>query len=491
MQKNLWHGALALFVQLTMLALTGCGGGSSSPPPPPPPATTYTVGGNVSGLVANESVTLLNNGGDALIVPGNGDFTFSTNQNADSAYAVTVQSHTPGVACSMSNGSGSVGSSNVTSVSVSCAAGTATILYSFGSGPTDGTNPAAGLIMDSAGNLYGTTDVGGAIGIGTVFKISADGTETVLHSFAGSPTDGVNPQAGLIMDSAGNLYGATNGGGANGFGTVFKISADGAETVLHSFAGSPTDGMNPLAGLIMDSAGNLYGTTSSGGANGDGTVFKISATGTETVLHSFAGLPSDGRKANAGLTMDSAGNLYGTTEAGGLGAYDFGTVFKISVDGTESILFSFSGVDGGEPEAGLIMDSAGNLYGTTSSGGTATVLTSGEVFKISPAGAETVLHFFTGGITAAITDGGYPRAGLIIDSAGNLYGTTSLGGANDEGTVFKISAAGSLSILHSFAGATTDGNEPLGGLIVDSAGNLYGTSAVGGANDAGTAFKIN
>ena len=438
MQKNLWHGALALFVQLTMLALTGCGGGSSSPPPPPPPATTYTVGGNVSGLVANESVTLLNNGGDALIVPGNGEFTFSTNQNADSAYAVTVQSHTPGVACAMSNGSGSVGSSNVTSVSVSCAAGTATILYSFGSGPTDGTNPAAGLIMDSAGNLYG----------------------------------------------------ATNGGGANGFGTVFKISADGAETVLHSFAGSPTDGMNPLAGLIMDSAGNLYGTTSSGGANGDGTVFKISATGTETVLHSFAGLPSDGRKANAGLTMDSAGNL-STTEAGGLGAYDFGTVFKISVDGTESILFSFSGVDGGEPEAGLIMDSAGNLYGTTSSGGTATLLTSGEVFKISPAGAETVLHFFTGGITPAITDGGYPRAGLIIDSAGNLYGTTSLGGANDEGTVFKISAAGSLSILHSFAGATTDGNEPLGGLIVDSAGNLYGTSAVGGANDAGTAFKIN
>jgi uncharacterized repeat protein (TIGR03803 family) len=489
---NQSHGALAQLVCVTMLFLAGCGGGSSpSSSPSPPPSSTYTVGGNVSGLGSNDSVTLLNNGGDALVVSGNGGFTFSTPQDVNSTYAVTVQSHTPGITCSVGNGSGSVISSNVTSVTLSCSADTETILYSFGSGTNDGTNPQAGLIMDSAGNLYGTTDTGGAIGAGTVFKISAAGAESVLHSFAGFPTDGANSKAGLVMDSAGNLYGTTNGGGANDFGTVFKISAAGTESVLHSFAGGPTDGAYPLGGLIMDSAGNLYGTTSYGGANGDGTVFKISTAGMYSVLHSFAGSPSDGRVPYAGLTMDGAGNLYGTTNAGGLGAYDFGTVFKISADGTESILHSFTGIDGGVPEAGLIMDSAGNLYGTTTSGGTATVINSGEVFKISPAGTLSVMHYFTGGITSSITDGGYPRAGLIMDSEGNLYGTTSSGGANDLGTVFVISAAGRIIILHSFAGATTDGNEPVAGLMMDSAGNLYGTTAVGGAKDEGTVFKIN
>jgi len=491
MQKNLWHGALALLVHLTMLALAGCGGGSSSspPPPPPPPATSYTVGGNVSGLAANESVTLLNNGGDALIVRGNGGFTFSTSQNAGSAYAVTVQSHTPGVACSIGNRSGSVGSSNVTDVTVSCAPGTESVLYSFGSGTSDGTNPQAGLVMDSAGNLYGTTYAGGTNGVGTVFKISPTDTETILHSFGSGTNDGINPQAGLIMDSAGNLYGTTaGGGGALGGGTVFKISADGTESILHSFVhGGTADGWNPQAGLIMDSAGNLYGTTS-----GDaGTVFKISADGTESVLYAFSGTNDGFQPLYAGVITDSAGNLYGTTVSGGLGGYTFGTVFKISADGTESILHSFTGVDGGEPEAGLIMDSAGNLYGTTTSGGNASVVNSGEVFKISPAGTLSVLHYFTGGITNTITDGGYPRADLILDSDGNLYGTTSFGGQNDEGTVFKISNAGAESVLHSFAGAATDGNEPLAGLIMDSAGNLYGTTAVGGANDAGTVFKIN
>src|SRR2546430_11340461 len=165
MQKNLWHGAVALLVHLTMLALAGCGGGSSSsspPPPPPPPATTYTVGGNVSGLTANESVTLLNNGGDALIVRGNRGFAFSTNQNVGSAYAVTVQSHTPGVACSIGNGSGSARSPNVTDVTVSCAPGTESILYSFGSGTSDGTNPQAGPGMGQAGKLFRATPARGA-----------------------------------------------------------------------------------------------------------------------------------------------------------------------------------------------------------------------------------------------------------------------------------------------------------------------------------------
>jgi uncharacterized repeat protein (TIGR03803 family) len=497
MKMNRSHGALTRLVCAIMLSLTGCGGGSSSPSSsPPPPSTSYTVGGNVSGLGATDDVTLTNNGGDALTVGNNGGFAFSTPVEIGKSYAVTVQSHTPGIACSVGNGSSSAASSNVTTVTVSCALGTLTILYSFGSSTTDGMGPAASLIEDNAGNFYGTTYAGGTVGVGTVFKISADGTESILHSFAGPPNDVGNPQASLVMDSAGNLYGTTGGGGPNNFGIVFKISPDGTESVLHTFAGGPNDGASPLAGLIMDSAGNLYGTTSSGGQSAFagihawGTVFKISPDGTESILHSFGGTTlNDGGTPHGGVIMDSEGNLYGTTEDGTQDANEFGAVFKISADGTESIVHTFTGLDGGEPQAGLIMDSAGNLYGTTTSGGNASVVNSGEVFKISPAGTLSVLHYFLGGITNTITDGGYPRAAVIMDSKGSLYGTTSSGGANDLGTVFKISADGTETILHSFAGAPSDGNASGGSLIMDSVGNLYGTSG-GGAYGEGIVFKI-
>jgi uncharacterized repeat protein (TIGR03803 family) len=488
---NRSHGALAQLVCVTILSLAGCGGGSSprSSPSPPPPSSTYTVGGNVSGLGATDSVTLLNNGGDALTVSRNGGFMFSTRQNVGDAYAVTVQSHTPGVACSVGNGSGSGASSDVTSVTVSCALGTLSIVYSFGSGGTDGMSPQASLIMDSAGNLYGTTYAGGTTGVGTVFKIRPDGTESILHSFAGPPTDGGNPQASLVMDSAGNLYGTTSLGGSNNVGTVFKISSDGTESVLHAFSGSAPDVGYPRAGLIMDSAGNLYGTS----AAGNGTVFKIDAAGTESVLYAFAGEQSDGSQPFGGLIMDGAGNLYGTTSTGGSVGND-GTVFQITPAGTENILHSFvfvafsgAATDGGEPFAGLIADKAGNLYGTTSSGGADK---EGTVFKVSPAGTESIVYFFSGGAT----DGAEPYAGLTIDGAGNLYGTTIVGGAsggaNGEGTVFKVRPNGSETVLHFFTGGSTDGNSPYGGLIMDSAGNLYGTTAGGGANGEGTVFKI-
>jgi uncharacterized repeat protein (TIGR03803 family) len=494
-------GALTQIVWTTSF-LAGCGGGSSSSPPPspppPPPSTTYTVGGNVAGLGATDSVTLQNNGGDTLLVNLNGGFTFTTRQDVGSAYAVTVQAHSPGIACSVGNGSGSGASSNVMSVSVSCVPGTLTILYSFGSATNDGMYPAAGLIKDSAGNFYGTTYAGGTVGVGTVFKISSNGTESVLHSFAGPPTDGGNPQASLVMDSTGNLYGTTSAGGPNNFGTVFKISTDGSESLLHAFAAGPTDGAYPGAGLIMDNIGNLYGTTSQGGQPGItgvafGTVFKISADGTESIVHSFGGASQfDGGTPYAGLIMDVTGNFYGTTRDGTLDADTFGAVFKISADGTESIVHAFTGLDGGEPVAGLTMDNGGNLYGTTTSGGDASVINSGEVFKINSAGTLSVLHYFLGAITSGIADGGYPRAGLIMDNGGNLYGTTSSGGATDVnvGTVFKISATGAISFLHSFTGAPSDGNNPIADLILDSTGNLYGTTSIGGANDQGTVFKI-
>ncbi len=333
------------------------------------------------------------------------------------------------------------------------------VLYSFNPSSAtsaDGNNPYAGLIQDSNGNLYGTTYIGGTSGFGTVFQLSPPSppathwTETVLYSFAGG-SDGAYPRAGLILDSAGNLYGTTYAGGAHTLGTVFQLAptsstSNWTETLLHSFAGG-SDGANPRAGLILDSAGNLYGTTYAGGTPNLGTVFRLSppispATNwTETVLHPFAG-GSDGANPRAGLILDSAGNLYGTTSGG---TNDLGTVFELAppispaANWTETLLHSFVGgtSDGAAPYAGLILDSAGNLYGTTYAGGTPNL---GTVFRLSPPispaaiWTETLLYSFLN-----TPDGASPYARLILDSAGNLYGTTSGGGGYGAGSVFQLS----------------------------------------------------
>jgi uncharacterized repeat protein (TIGR03803 family) len=290
-----------------------------------------------------------------------------------------------------------------------------------------------------------------------VFKLSPNGTETVLHTFTGG-SDGANPNGALIADTAGNLYGNTTYGGDGGScshfggcGVVFKLSPDGTETVLHTFTGG-SDGANPIAGLIADRAGNLYGTTFFGGGRGScyrgcGVVFKLSPDGAETVLHTFTG-GSDGSSPEAPLIADSAGNLYGTTDyGGGICSGPFagcGVVFKLSPDGVETVLHTFTGGrDGADPSAGLIADRAGNLYGTTFFGGGRGSCYGGTgcgvVFKLSPDGAETMLHTFTGG-----SDGASPSVGLglIADTAGNLYGTTTSGGVGANGVVFKLSGTG-------------------------------------------------
>ena len=277
MPKNLTRGVCTPLLCIGMLLLAGCGQGGLTAGPGSGGTSTCTacsVGGSVTGLGANESVTLLNNGGDSLTANSDGRFTFSATETNGSAYDVTVQSHTPGIACTVGSGKGTVGTHAVTSVQVSCAAGTETLLYSFAGGPTDGADPQGTLALDSAGNLYGTTYGGGAYGVGTVFEISASGTESVLYSFTGGAADGSDPNGGLLMDGAGNLFGTTSAGGTDDLGTVFEISASGTQSVLYSFTGGTTDGSSP-AGLILDGAGNLYGTTSAGGVSDVGTVFEI------------------------------------------------------------------------------------------------------------------------------------------------------------------------------------------------------------------------
>lgn len=474
MQKNLvCGGACALMACLAALTLGGCGGGGSSP-------SYRTVGGTVFGLGADESVVLLDNGKDALSITADGSFVFPSSVATGSTYDVTVQSHPPGISCTVSNGTGTV-STNVTQVVVICTAGTETILHSFGTG-IDGYVPAAGLTLGPDGNLYGTTSNGTNGIMGTVFKISPAGQEVIVFPFY--PNHGEGPQAGLVFDGAGNLYGNTTSGGANGMGIVFKLSPSGSETILYSFGSIGTDGDDPDGRLIRDSAGNLYGTTAYGGTNDEGVVFKISAAGTETVLYSFGRTGTDGQLPSGGLVMDRAGNLYGTTTYGGTSGE--GTVFKISPSGSETILHSFGSIgnDGASPDTGLIMDSAGNLYGNTAEGG---ANYTGTVFKLSPSGSETILYSFG----SVGTDGDNPDGRLIRDSVGNLYGTTLNGGTNGVGTVFKISPAGAETVLHSFGNVGTDGQNPSGRLVMDSAGNLYGTTQAGGANSEGTVFKIN
>jgi len=404
---------------------------------------------------------------------------------------------------------------------------TLTTLYNFTYG-SDGGNPFSGLVADKQGNLYGLASYGGiqncsnppdGTGCGTVFEMTpSEGgwTFNLLYSFAGSPDAGIPDVESLIFDKRGNLYGTTQLGGAHGVGTVFELSpAEGGwtEKVLYNIcsASGCADGEEPFSSVALKN-GSLYGATMAGGAHGSGTVFKLtpSKSGwTETVLYSFcsaSGCTDGAIPGDMALIFDRQGNLYGTTYVGG--AYGYGTVFELVKTGkttyAEKVLYSFTGgTDGGFPDARLLFDKSGNLYSTTWIGGdlagcNVAYYGCGVVFELTPpsgdsgAWTETVLHSFAGG-----ADGDYPWAGLIFDSKGNLYGETSgydpfTDSFFGYGTVFELTPSGGSwteKVLHSFDWA--DGAEPIGGLILGKKGILYGTAGQGGAYGYGTVFHLN
>ncbi len=370
---------------------------------------------------------------------------------------------------------------------------------------TDGWDPgwpSSPFVQGTNGNFYGTTATGGANDEGTVFQMSPAGKLATVYSFCSQSncSDGAVPNAGLIQSPDGPLYGTTNGGGAKGFGTIFKITSVGKLTTFYNFCSQSgcSDGANPSAGLLLGADGSLYGTTAVGGAFGAGTIFKITQAGALTTLASFDG--SDGRDPGFGsLIQATDGNFYGTTLGGGTNtgcgdSQGCGTVFKMTSHGKLTTLYNFCAqincTDGFEVFGGLVQGSDGILYGTTAGGGANGY---GTVFKLTTRGKLTTLHSFDD-----YPDGAYPEAALIQATDGNFYGTTPNGGTNGvSGTVFRITPAGALTTLYDFCSKAScaDGSGPFESVMQATNGEIYGTTFAGGSSEncsggCGTAFSL-
>jgi len=393
--------------------------------------------------------------------------------------------------------------------------GEVTALASFAF-DANGAAPTASLTLGPDGELYGTTSAGGTIGAGTIFKITTHGALTTLHSFQN--TEGFVHQAALTVGPDGNLYGTSRDGGSADMGSVFRITTNGAYATIASFIG--TNGAIPLSRLTAGLDGQLYGTTQLGGAANLGTVFKVTTNGLLTTIASFTNrgnalpvsglllasdgnfygctqgavfkvspgglvtavaslMPLDGLNPQAGLTLGLDGNFYGTTRAGG--SNNFGTIFRLTLDGTLTRMFAFNGTNGAFPQSTLTLGEDGNFYGATASGGSAS--SAGTVFRFSTNGTLTTLASFD-----STNTGFSPDCPLLIDTNGNLYGTTPISGPGLRGTVFRVTTNGVLTTLISFSGP--NGATPRDGLVKGDDGNFYGTTVSGGANNQGTVFRL-
>jgi uncharacterized repeat protein (TIGR03803 family) len=355
---------------------------------------------------------------------------------------------------------------------------TFTALHQFNGQGDDGAFPEGAILRGAKGVLYGTTT-----DTGSVFKVDTHGRESVIRFLNGS-VGGEFPTGTLIQDATGNLYGIADGG-SGGAGVVYKLSLKGDETVLFAFQGGlHTDSpKGPAGGLFLDNAGNIFGAAQFGSDQrcglGCGSVFRLDQTGNLELLYKFTG-GEDGGSPIGPLVEDANGNFYGVAQSGGdlscpekflFPSAGCGVVFKLAPSGELSVLHTFTGKkDGAVPQAGLLLDAAGNLFGTTFGGGNKKL---GTVFKIAQDGSYTVLHRFVE------SEGRNPNGGLVADPAGNLYGTTQLGGDQELGTVFQLSPDGTLKVLHSFEGLE-DGASPLAGLFRDAKGHLYGTTVHNG-----------
>ncbi len=369
-----------------------------------------------------------------------------------------------------------------------------TVLYSFLNG-NDGGNPRGGVTLDPAGNLYGTTTSGGSSNCGVLYRLDTQGHETTLHSF-GANGDGCYPAAAVIFDGAGNIYGTTVGS-KNTFdaGVIYKVDTNGKETVLYAFTGG-ADGGYPYSGVTLDAQGDLYGTTAYGGSSGSGVVYRLSPSGQETVLDN---LPAPAAQppaiAAAAVALGANGNLFSTSETGGTA--ELGFVFELTPAGQQTTLFNFpasSTARGSNPSSGVVLGKSGSLFGTTTRGGPTAPgrldNPCGVVYELTPAGQEKIIYSFTGGVS------GCDLSGLLREATGNLYGTAfsdGPGGAStnsDLGLVYMLDPTGNETVLYSFQGGTSDGAGPTGGLIRDAAGNFYGTTEAGGAENSGVVYKL-
>jgi uncharacterized repeat protein (TIGR03803 family) len=370
---------------------------------------------------------------------------------------------------------------------------TFSVVHDF-TGGTDGGNPLAGLVMDASGNFYGTTSTGGEYGAGTVFEYSAAGVQSVLYNFTGD-ADGGTPEASLLL-IGGALYGTAGSGGAFGHGAVFEVSTAGKETVLYSFAGGTADGSEPGAALTHDASGNFYGTTFYGGTDDNGTVFELlrpksgSASWTEKVLYSF-GTGDDGANPVSGVSFDTAGNLYGTTST--QGQFGYGTVYQLKLSGsawTENILHQFALLnDGGIPYAGIVVDRSGNLWGATTDGGQGGSNGGGTIFEMVPSNGSwtfDVIYSLPGwGVSGSFRN-------LLVVSPTKIYATTHCDGASTAGTVFaltNVKGVWEYTSLYVFTGGS-DGMYSFSNPVLDRSANLWGTTKQGGTFGNGVLFKI-